>query len=127
MRIQPMITVADVEASSDWYQRVLGLTSAHGGREYERLDHEGTAVLQLHDLDPEEHPELQSGGAARGAGVALWFETPEFDVAVARARDAGATFALDVFVNPNANHREIWLRDLDGYLVVVSSPWGDLG
>ena len=127
MQIQPMITVADVEASSDWYQRVLGLTSAHGGREYERLEHEGIPVLQLHDLDPEEHPELRSGGATRGAGVALWFETAEFDAAVARARDAGATFALDVFVNPNANHREIWLHDPDGYLVVVSSRWGDLG
>ena len=26
-------------------------------------------------------------------------------------------------VNPNAGHREIWLRDLDGYLVVLAEPY----
>jgi hypothetical protein len=25
-------------------------------------------------------------------------------------------------VNPNAGHREIWIRDLDGYLVVFDEP-----
>ena len=33
----------------------------------------------------------------------------------------------DVHVNPLARHREIWLRDPDGYVVVVSSPYGDVG
>ncbi len=36
MRPQPLIAVKDVEASSRWYQRLLGCRSAHGGREYER-------------------------------------------------------------------------------------------
>ena len=31
MRPQPLITVTDVEASSRWYQRLLGCQSAHGG------------------------------------------------------------------------------------------------
>jgi AcrR family transcriptional regulator len=30
------------------------------------------------------------------------------------------TSDVDVHVNPNAKHREIWLRDLDGYLVVFA-------
>ena len=30
-------------------------------------------------------------------------------------------------VNPNAQHREIWLRDPDGYVVVLAGPCGDLG
>jgi hypothetical protein len=29
-------------------------------------------------------------------------------------------------VNPNANHREIWLRDPDGYVVVLASAYGDV-
>lgn len=37
MRPQPLIVVTDVEASSRWYQRLLGCRSAHGGPEYERL------------------------------------------------------------------------------------------
>ena len=32
---QTMIAVRDVEASSRWYQRLLGLRSDHGGAEYE--------------------------------------------------------------------------------------------
>ena len=31
MRPQPLIAVLDVEASSRWYQRLLGCQSAHGG------------------------------------------------------------------------------------------------
>ncbi len=30
-------------------------------------------------------------------------------------------------VNPNANHREFWLKDPDGYVVVVAGAYGDLG
>ena len=32
-----MIAVRDVEASSRWYQQLLGLRSDHGGPNYERL------------------------------------------------------------------------------------------
>jgi hypothetical protein len=27
--------------------------------------------------------------------------------------------------NPNADHRELWIRDPDGYTVVIASPDGD--
>ena len=30
-------------------------------------------------------------------------------------------------VNPNANHREFWLQDRDGYVVVVAGRHGDVG
>jgi hypothetical protein len=45
---QPLIAVRDVEASSRWYQRLLGLESGHGGPHYERLLADGVLVLQLH-------------------------------------------------------------------------------
>jgi catechol 2,3-dioxygenase-like lactoylglutathione lyase family enzyme len=31
MRVQPLIAVRDVEASSRWYQSLLGCKSGHGG------------------------------------------------------------------------------------------------
>ena len=34
---QPLIAVRDVPATSAWYQRALGLSSAHGGPDYEQL------------------------------------------------------------------------------------------
>ena len=55
----------------------------------------------------------------------LWFEVDDFDAAVARARELGAPVVLDVHRNPNANHRELWIRDPDGYTVVVASPDGE--
>lgn len=121
MRPQPLISVADVERASRWYQQVLGASSGHGGDEYERLLVDGTLVLQLHRLDVEHHhgtigdPELPTGN-----GVALWFETDAFDATVERLRAAEAEIVTDVHVNPNARHREIWVHDLDGYLVVFA-------
>jgi len=29
-------------------------------------------------------------------------------------------------VNPNANHREVWLRDPEGYVVVLAGAYGDV-
>jgi len=63
--------------------------------------------------------------APRGHGVLLWFELDDFDAAV--RHDLGAEVVEDVHVNPNAHHRELWLRDLDGYVVVIASPDGEAG
>lgn len=116
-----MIAVADVAQTSRWYQQVLGATSGHGGAEYEQLLVDGVMILQLHRLDVGHHhgaigdPELPLGN-----GVAVWFEVDDFDAAVRRIHDSAAEVVTDVHLNPNAGHREIWIRDLDGYLVVLA-------
>jgi catechol 2,3-dioxygenase-like lactoylglutathione lyase family enzyme len=123
-----MISCTSVSGSSEWYQRVLGLESAHGGDEYEMLTSDGAMVLQLHELDAHEHPALlRDGQPLGGNGVALWFDTATFDADVERIRATAAEVVEDAQVNPLAQHREIWLRDPDGYVVVLSSPHGDLG
>ena len=95
MRPQPLICVHDVEASSRWYQRLLGCRSAHGGPEYERL-------------------------------------VDDFDAAVARAEEMQIEMVLPRHRNPPSgdggpNHWECWLRDPDGYTVVLASPDGSAG
>jgi catechol 2,3-dioxygenase-like lactoylglutathione lyase family enzyme len=121
IRPQPLICVRDVPAASHWYQQVLGSSSDHGGEEYERLLVDDTLVLQLHRADVEHHHgSLVDPSQPVGNGVAVWFEVDDFDAVVARSRRAGAHVQVDVHVNPNARHREIWLRDLDGYLVVLA-------
>lgn len=126
MRAQPLIAVRDVEASSRWYQSLLGAQSGHGGREYERLMRDGELLLQLHDWHAHDHPNLGDPEAARhGYGVLLWFQTDEFDAAVERARALGATIIQGPQVNPRAQHRECWLHDPDGYVVVLASREGD--
>jgi catechol 2,3-dioxygenase-like lactoylglutathione lyase family enzyme len=124
MQPMPMLVCTSVSASSDWYQRVLGLVSAHGGDEYEMLTHDGATVLQLHELDAHEHPYLVRQGEARGNGVAVWFESSDYPADLTRVRSTDADVLEDDHVNPLAHHREIWLLDPDGYVVVLSSPYG---
>ena len=123
-----MLVVSSVPDASTWYQEVLGLTSAHGGDEYEMLMSNDRLVLQLHRAETDEHPHLWNAtDPSRGNGVAIWFETDRFAEVATRAHRASAEVLEDTHINPNAQHLEIWLRDPDGYLVVVSSPFGDTG
>jgi catechol 2,3-dioxygenase-like lactoylglutathione lyase family enzyme len=118
---QPLLTVANVPAASRWYQAVLGAQSGHGGEEYERLVVDDRLILQLHAREEDHHHgALATPGVPLGNGVAIWFEVARLDAAIARIRAVGATIVTDVHVNPNAGHREIWLRDPDGYLVVLA-------
>jgi catechol 2,3-dioxygenase-like lactoylglutathione lyase family enzyme len=133
MRPQPLIAVRDVEATSRWYQRLLGCESAHGGAEYERLTVGGELVLQLHAWDVDHHHGAIGDPEARpyGNGVLLWFELEHFDAAVERAAELEAEIVLAPHRNPPEGepggpaHREIWLRDPDGYTVVLASPDGE--
>jgi len=134
MRPQPLIAVHDVQACSLWYQRLLGCKSAHGGPEYERLEHNGTLVMQLHRWDVEHHhgPIGDPHSVPYGNGVLLWFEVDDFDAAAVRASEMGVTVLKPKHRNPpdgngGPNHWEIWLRDLEGYTVVLASPDGSAG
>lgn len=128
MNPQPLIAVRHVEASSRWYQRVLGFQSGHGGPEYEQLMSDGRMVMQLHLWDAHEHPHFgDPASPPYGNGVVLWFQTSRFDEALQRIQVHGAQILEGPRHNPNANHREIWLRDPDGYVVVVAGAHGDLG
>ena len=131
MRPQPLIAVHDVEASSRWYQRLLGCQSAHGGSEYERLVIGGTLVMQLHRFKVEHHHGAIGDPDDRpyGNGVLLWFEIDDFDRAMTRVADMGAEVVIPKHRNPptgdgGPNHWECWLRDPDGYTVVLASPDG---
>lgn len=127
MQPQPLIAVSDVPASSQWYQHLFKCKSGHGGDEYERLIADsGELVLQLHHWDAHEHPYMGDPEQPQGNGILLWFLVDDFDGAVARANAMSAQILEGPQVNPNANHREVWIRDLDGYVVVLASATGDL-
>ena len=118
MRAQPLIVCRDVEASSRFYQRLLGCKSAHGGREYERLvdpklhaSEYGSdgLIMQLHAWDVDHHHgNMGDSKVPVGNGVLLWFEVDDFDAAVARVRELDPTIVLDVH-----------------YTVVLASPDGE--
>ena len=90
-RSQTMLMVRDVEASSRWYQELLGLESGHGGPDYERLLADGELVLQLHHQDTDHHHgPIGDVRQARGNGVLVWFgAVSDFDGVVERAEQLG--------------------------------------
>jgi extradiol dioxygenase family protein len=122
MNLAPLICVQDVEASSCWYQQLLGCESGHGGTAYERLNFRGRLVLQLHQWEVEHHHGRLGDPALKpGNGVLLWFELEDFEAAVQRAERMQVTVVKPRYLSENENF-EFWLRDPDGYLVVLTSP-----
>jgi catechol 2,3-dioxygenase-like lactoylglutathione lyase family enzyme len=131
VRPQPLIAVSDVALSATWYARLLGARRLGGDTHdnlYDRVMWEDELILQLHAWDREEHPNLVNRGAAAiGHGILLWFELDDFDAAVRRARDMNVAVVEEPHVNAGPQHREMWLRDPDGYVVVITSPDGEAG
>ena len=110
MHPQPLICVRDVEASS--------------------LVSQDRLIRQLHRWDVEHHHgPIGDPNLPLGNGVLLGFEVTDFDAAVARASELRAEIVFPCHHNPpdrdgGPNHWEIWLRDPDGYTVVLASPDG---
>ena len=132
-RAQTLLAVADVEASSRWYQELLGLTSDHGGPSYERLVADGQLVLQLHHREVgHDHGPVADLAVPVGNGVLVWFgEVSDFDGVLERAERLHVPVVRAQHRNPDRGggngpaHREVWLSDPDGYTVVVASPDGE--
>lgn len=126
MKPQPLIAVHDVSSSRSWYENVFGLRSGHGGDEYEQMMCGDRIVLQLHRWDAHEHSHLGDPSVPVGNGAILWFQTDRFDEIVAKAQTYKARVLEGPKVNTNANHREIWLSDPDGYTAVVAGMPSDV-
>ena len=111
---------------------MLDCRSDHGGPEYERLVWGGYLILQLHSREVEHHHgPIGDADIAPGNGVLLWFEIDDFDSGVERATELDAEIIREPHRNPPVGqpggpaHREIWLRDPDGYAIVLASPDGE--
>ena len=127
---QPILAVRDVPASARWYARILGSAHETGSPPsdhdhlYRRIYVGDALVLQLHAWDEEDHPNLVGADSAPlGHGVVVWFELDDYAAAAARARAIGA-HVIEEGINPNGRFPELWLRDPDGYVVVLAGPDG---
>ncbi|MEI9885512.1 MAG: VOC family protein [Rhizomicrobium sp.] len=124
MAFEPMLFVDDVEATSRWFQSLLGVKSAHGGKEYEMLvDDAKQLVLQLHHADAEEHGgERLPAGSVRGAGVLLYCKVEDVQAAHDRAAAMGATVEGPPTFIALARHTEFVVRSPDGYALALYQP-----
>jgi predicted enzyme related to lactoylglutathione lyase len=136
---QPLIAVRDVRASTRWYAELFGL--GHSVSEHDHLyqrmmapDEPGGGageriVLQLHAWDEEDHPNLVNAdrygvGASPGHGVLIWFQVDDVDAVVVRAAQLNAKILHGPERNENSGAMEVWVEDLDGYVVVAAGEDG---
>jgi catechol 2,3-dioxygenase-like lactoylglutathione lyase family enzyme len=119
MKTEIMFFVRDVEASSRWYQTVLGLKSGHGGPHYEMIvDEQKNLLFQLHHLDGDEHGDFaMTEDARRGAGVLVYLPVADVRAAFAYAKAAGANIRSEPDFIELAGHTEFLLHDPDGYAI----------
>lgn len=86
-------------------------------------------IMQLHRFEVEHHHATIGDPTDKpyGNGVLLWFEIDDFSDALVRAEEMKAEVVMARHRNPptgdgGPNHWECWLRDPDGYVVVIASP-----
>ncbi len=115
-----MLMARDVEASSAWYQKLLGARSDHGGKEFDRIVSDDGLLLMLHHLDAAEHPALANPDhGSPGDGVLLFFHVADVQQAYERAREIKAHVIDEPHMNEQAGQLEFSLRDPDGYALTI--------
>ena len=116
-----MFNVEDVEASSRWYQRLLGCQSAHGGPDFEMLAGSQGVFLMLHRRSADHHLSSPAEGASLGAGVCLYIRVDDIKAVATRATELGLKHQ-GVRFNELAHQDELELRDPDGYYLTICGP-----
>lgn len=120
-KIDPIIAVKDVEASSKWYQSVFHCRSMHGGTEFDILVNADNEVLIcLHEWNAHEHPTMMNPDITPGNGLILYFRTPDMDEILKRVIALDYPFEKPIAINENSRKREFSLRDPDGYYLTIT-------
>lgn len=120
-KVDPIIAVTDVEASSKWYQEVFGFSNSHGGKEFAVLVAENDEIiLCLHKWGEHEHPTMTDPNIKPGNGLILYFRTENLDLIRQNVKELGCSIDEDIHLNPNSTKKEFSLRDPDGYYLTIT-------
>ncbi len=120
-KIDPIIAVKDVEASSKWYRSVFGCRSLHGGKEFDILVSENDEILIcLHKWAAHGHPTMTNPTITPGNGLILYFRTENMNAIRQNVEKTGSAVEEDIHLNPNSTKKEFSLRDPDGYYLTIT-------
>lgn len=121
IKADPIIAVKDVEASSRWYQALLGCKSKHGGNRFDILtDEKGEILICLHRWGDDSHPTMIDQNVTPGNGLILYFRTTNLLEKRKNAEKLGASVEEDIHINSNSRRKEFSLRDPDGYYLTIT-------
>lgn len=120
-KMDPIIAVKDIEASSKWYQALLGCRSMHGGSEFDILvSKDNEVLLCLHQWEAHGHPTMMNPDITPGNGLILYFRTENMNKIRQNAGKLDCRIEEDIHLNPNSTKREFSLRDPDGYYLTIT-------
>ena len=120
-KLDPIIAVKDVEASSKWYQSVFNCRSMHGGKNFDILVSENDEVfICLHQWEADEHPTMKNPNITAGNGLILYFRTENIYTIRQNVEKMRANVEEDTHLNSNSTKMEFSLRDPDGYYLTIS-------
>jgi len=120
-KIDPIIAVKDVNASSNWYQSVFGCKRTHGGNDFAVLEDENNEILIcLHKWGEHEHPTMTNPKITSGNGLVLYFKTDNMNVIRQNIEKMSYPLEKDIHLNPNSTKKEFSLRDPDGYYIIIT-------
>jgi predicted enzyme related to lactoylglutathione lyase len=122
IKIDPIIAVKDVEASSGWYQQVFGFKRVHGGKDRFAVlvSKDDEILLCLHKWEEHHHPTMANPGITPGNGLILYFRTENMDTVRQNVDKIGSTVEVDIHVSPNSLKKEFSMRDPDGYYLTIT-------
>ena len=121
LKIDPIIAVKDVNASSKWYQSVLGCERTHGGDSFAVLvDEKEEVLICLHKWGDHEHPTMKNPDITAGNGLIIYFKTQNLDEIRRNVEKLNYPLEKDVHLNPNSNKLEFSLRDPDNYYLTIT-------
>jgi catechol 2,3-dioxygenase-like lactoylglutathione lyase family enzyme len=120
-RLDPIIAVKDIEASSKWYQKIFELRNNHGGDHFSVLiSDDNEIILCLHKWQEHNHPTMTNPSITPGNGLLLYFRTENMIDIYQNAIEAGCEIEEGIHLNPNSLRKEFSFRDPDGYFLTVT-------
>ncbi len=80
-KLDPIIAVKNIKASSAWYQSVFNWKSMHGGDHFDILVSENDEILLcLHPWERDGHPTMMNPDVTPGNGLILYFRTDNMNI-----------------------------------------------
>lgn len=119
IKLDPIIAVKDMEASSKWYQSVLGCRS-RGQHIITLMSENNEILLCLHKWGEHEHPTMANPDIIPGNGLILYFRTKNMEGIRENVEKIGYAIEKDIHLNPNSKKMEFSLRDPDGYYIIIT-------
>lgn len=120
-KLDPIIAVKDVNASSDWYEAVFVCKRIHGGNDFAVLEDEnGEILICLHKWGEHNHPTMTDAGIRPGNGLILYYKTDNMELIRTNLKNMNYPVEEEIHRNPNSNKIEFSVKDPDGYYLTIT-------